>query len=380
MIKGLLHHLPDVVRPPDTVCYAIEVPNDPWYLRAFVGTFFELASARSWDNDEAHTALQVAQVWLEIALALKPGCSNGSGAGDSGGDMPRLRQNPDNPCLLEQECLPDQWVTLFDASLCVQANTGQPSPGGDGPGPGQTQQFCLKLSGNGKVLLPIAVQGGWTLTLTNKTGGWTDGGGDWNCPNGQSYIGGLCFGVGGLDGGDPLPTALHASIIAEIDTLFYDGNALITVPPGLVDQQVVFQMNDASLSDNYGDVGFCVQVTRPTAAPLSIAYSTGSGPASAVPGNIIDVTLGNEGTDWRVVMAFSSCVKISIVGATGWQGPSSSNNYVYDDCASVAHPGPGSMNNPVTDFPAHTCVTSLNTACIAGGSGVVLQIKIEDFC
>jgi hypothetical protein len=120
MRKGLSHHLPDVVRPLKTVCFQVEVPDDPWYLRAWFGTFFELASARSWDDDPDHTALEVARVWLEIALKLKSGCAPAlSVAGTDGGDDYMIRQNPDNPCLLESSVDGMTWCTWADLSKCL---------------------------------------------------------------------------------------------------------------------------------------------------------------------------------------------------------------------------------------------------------------------
>jgi hypothetical protein len=327
MIKGLQHHLPDVVRPEKTVCFTVEVPDDPWYLRAWYGTFFELASPRVWDNDPSHTALEVARVWLEIALKLKPGCQTPGSAGAGGGDEFMLRQNPDNPCLLESSVDGMTWCEWADLSKCLTSNPPQPGPGGSGPVPGTTQQYCLTLDANGQALLPIAVQGDWTLELVNKQGGWTDGGGSWKCPNGQSYTAGLCTGLVGYNGGDPLPTAAHMGIVAEIDTLFYDGNGLIVVPGALVDQQVTFQANDASLSDNYGTIQFCVKVTNPPVGPIFISYNFGTGPASVVSGQVVTVTAtccgGGGAGDWSINMQFSEPVRVTFVNQSGFTCSSS---------------------------------------------------------
>jgi len=315
--------LPEVVEPPDSVCFQVPVPNDRQHIAAFLGAIFNLAKPYNWENDNAHTALAVGRVWLGIFEALRRNnCECPPNGAEGGDDMPRLRQNPDNPCILEQECLPDQWVTLFDASLCLQANPGQPSPGGSGPAPGETHEICLRLSGNGQVLLPIAVQGNWTIEIEQRQGGWTDGGGNWYCPNGQSYTLGLCTGVGGLNGADPKPTALHMSIVAQIDSLWYDGNGLIVVPAGLTDQQVVFQANDASLSDNFGDVSFCVKVTNPPEAPIAIAYTFGSGPSSVVSGQVVELTAtccgGGGANDWQILLGFSVPVKVTFVNQSGF--------------------------------------------------------------
>lgn len=376
-MKGLTHHLPDVIRPKKTVCFTVEVPDDPWYLRAWYGTFFELASARSWDNDPLHTALAVAQVWQQMALDLKPGCSVLGSAGVDGGDDFMLRQSPDNPCLLESSVDGVTWCAWADLSKCLADNPPQPGPGGGGPGPGQTKQYCLTLDGNGKALLPIAVQGGWTLELVNKQGGWTDGGGNWYCPNGQSFTLGLCTGVGGYTGGDPLPSALHMGIIAEINSLFYDGNTTFGVPAGLTDQQVVFQANDASLSDNYGTIQFCVKVTQPVAAPLVIAYAVGSGPTSVVVGQTITMTFVNEGPDNGLDFTFSEQLDVRVVGSSGWHygATGSANRFIagvnvqnYDLSAIL----PEAAN-------IHGCCDRMTWGCDPGAT-TTIQLLIQAKC
>jgi len=373
--------LPAVVDPPGRICFQIRVPDEPQHVAAFLGAIYDLAKPYKWANDDAHTAIDVGAVWFGIFEALRRNsCECSPDVGIGGDDMPRLRQNPTNPCLLEQECLPDQWVTLFDASLCLQSSPGQPSPGGPGPGPGEAQQFCLSLNANGQVLLPIAVQEDWTIEIMQRQGGWTDGGGDWNCPNGQSYILGLCSGVGGLDGSDPLPTALHMSVIAQIDTLFYNGNAIITVPHGLSDQKVVFQANDATLSDNFGTVSFCVKVTAAAVLPHTIAYTHGSGPSAFNYGDIVTITAQDIGSDVRLDISLSVTAKMTILSASGY--------------VNTATPGPGNVflvvQHPLgtntstladppsttpTDLAANTLMDAL--AVDTGAPGVVFSVQLK---
>jgi len=144
------------------------------------------------------------------------------------------------------------------------------------------------------------------------SGGWTDGGGNWYCPNGQSYTLGLCSGVGGYNGGDPLPSALHASIIADIAGTFYPTAGSILVPPGVVDGQVVFQMNDASLADNFGNIAFCVKVSN----PATVVNITGIAGGTASPavlsratmniGDVVYVTPQLSGSSGRYDGGFSA--------------------------------------------------------------------------
>lgn len=304
-IKGLLHHLPDVVHPLETVCYQIPVPKDPWYIRAFVGTFYELASARSWDNDEAHTALEAAKVWLEIALNLKPGCENTRDIGGSEDGEQMLRVNPDNPCELQEFC-GGTWVHFWGEADCAAlGGGGQPGPGGGGPGPGENTDNCYSLEANSQLLLPVPVEGGFVLTTHSMSGGWNDGGGAWYCPNGQSFSLGFCTGVGGYNGADPLPTALHGSLIAKINGIYYPTDGPINVPNGTPSSDVEFQMNDASLSDNSGSIKFCVQVANKAEAGFdhTFNFATNNGgwvaaPRSEGPGCAAAGANYTPGTGW----------------------------------------------------------------------------------
>ena len=62
--------LPEVVNPPDRVCYLVSLPNDPAYIRAFRGSIYELTRPYRWMSDEAHTALLVSAALEETWEAL----------------------------------------------------------------------------------------------------------------------------------------------------------------------------------------------------------------------------------------------------------------------------------------------------------------------
>lgn len=254
--------LPDIVDPPDSVCFEIQVPNDKFHIAAFLGAIYDLSKPYKWANDDAHTAILVGAVWQEIFLALRRNnCHiDGLGVGVDGDPDYMLRQSPTNPCILESSVDGTTWCTWADLSLCLKANPGQPGPGGPGPEPGSAEEHCLKLSGNGQVILPIPVSEGDVITVGDADGGWNDGTSSWFCPDGSSYIGGLCVPFSGHDGGDPSAVANHMSIVALIAGVWYPTDSPIVVAAGLTDESVIFQANDGTLSDNYGDIQFCATV------------------------------------------------------------------------------------------------------------------------
>lgn len=58
--KGWL--LPDVIDPP-TVCFQINVPNDPNHIRAFSGALLQLARWWNWERDDLKRGAPVSAVW-----------------------------------------------------------------------------------------------------------------------------------------------------------------------------------------------------------------------------------------------------------------------------------------------------------------------------
>lgn len=259
--------LPGTVNPPDTVCIQVEVPNDRYHIAAFMGQIYALASASQWQNDDAHTAIEVAKVWWGVFNNLRH-CNNiqiNSGADEGIEQM--IRQNPTNPCLLETSINGTDWCVFADLSKCVPAG-GQPGSGSPQPNPGGGEQcYNARMQGNGKWLLPTQVNTGDVITISAVSDAATDGSGIWYCPNGQTFFLGGCVGATTTSGSDPAPSVPHMRLIAKIGSNYYDAyNTSITVPSSTSFSNVEFQLNDASLSDNYGEITFKVCVTNNLAA------------------------------------------------------------------------------------------------------------------
>jgi len=262
--------LPLVVDPPTSICYQIPVPNDIYHLAAFKGAIYELAKAYSWGNDDAHTALDVAAVWLDIFNNLEKCAPSGdicfTGA-EIGDEM--IRQNPDNPCEIQTSADGTTWCTFIDLSLCV-TQPGQPGGGSPQPAPNGGQAcYNLRMDAFSKVLLPTVINTGDVIDVTTVNGASTDGGSNWYCPDGDIFFGGLCLAAtSGLNPADPLPTGPHQSIIALINGVYYSilPGSPLTVPSGIVNKQVEFMINDDTPSDDYGNLSFSVCVTNNQAA------------------------------------------------------------------------------------------------------------------
>src|SRR5690242_5501615 len=118
--KQMLRPLPEHPNPPDSICFQVPVPNDPNHIRAFLGALVDLGAWWGWERDEAHTALIAAQRWQKIVMNLYAGCNPAPIAGGVDiEDMSRFRVDPDNGCILQIECAPDQWETFWDISSCA---------------------------------------------------------------------------------------------------------------------------------------------------------------------------------------------------------------------------------------------------------------------
>jgi len=291
--------LPTIINPKRRICFRIEVPDERYHKAAFLGALQSLASAYNWADDLDHRAKPVARVWRDIVDNLRLCALNEGGVLED--DGMKLRIDPDNSCIIQ--CLDEcsgEWGTWLDISECVPEAAGQHSPGGN-PGEGTTNCYDVLLAGNSQWIAPIPVQDGDTVVISLAGGGWFDGAG-WYCPNGQSYALGFCTGSGVTDGGDPAPTVFHGRLIATFDSgaSWQDGyNRTLDILPGMPASDLVIQMNDPSLTDNWGSVHFRVCITHEALPTFShtfdLADNSGSWIAAAVTGGFAGHWLQDSG-------------------------------------------------------------------------------------
>jgi hypothetical protein len=323
LIVRQLFPTPDPPAPTKMRCVSVWIPDSMDHLAAFAGALALLGKWNSWQKDDAHTAAAAALAWQQCLLRGISDCETGEifdGIWLEDDVTSGFRVDPDNNCILQAWCI-DHWETFWDISTCVAENATQGGPGGELT-PGGCQTFHVALQGNSKYLVPVPVDDGYTVHISNAQGGWWDGNvlHAWNCPSGLSFAFGACLSAGGTDGGSPIPSLSIGRLIAEIDGTFYDAfNRTIVVPNGTGSQNMYFQMNDASLADNQGSISFDLTVcAKPSSdwchrwlsdagiGALSIGYGS-----FALGGTAIEsCTCGSVGNDeWTAgVIAMSGTV------------------------------------------------------------------------
>jgi hypothetical protein len=154
------------------------------------------------------------------------------------------------------------------------------------------------------------------------------------------------------------------SVICEIDGTFYPISlGGVTVPAGVTDASVIFQANDDTLSDNYGDIQFCIEIATPQSG-ISISYEFGTGPTSVQVGQLFTMNSVNSGGgDQRLTPIFSPCLKVTYVASSGYVPNPDGTRRLYDyiDCDGVVHNGPlETVTSQPTDYDHNLCVTKIS--------------------
>lgn len=257
--------LPDVVDPTERVCFQVMVPKDRQHVAAFLGAIYGLSKPYEWQNDTAHTALAVGRVWKQIFDNLHSGdCTeNTIVIEELGYEMSVCEQIRFNNGKLQGLCC-GEWTDIPGQGDTTQGGSGQPGDGAIQPAPGETECYSGRLLGTGKWYLPTNVSTGDTIEITDPSGSWHDGAFSvWRCPDGNIFFAGGCIASTATDGGDPLPSQPHMSLIADIGGTFYPvlTGGVFTVPGGVSNSPVTLQANDGTLTDNAGEIAFnaCVK-------------------------------------------------------------------------------------------------------------------------
>lgn len=196
-----------------------------------------------------------------------------------------IRQNPENPCLIESSIDGVHWCAFIDLSKCSSFGT-QPGPQPAPQPGGGAKQYCFNLRANETVLLPALVSTGDTVSLDRADGAGYDGGEFdlgplWRCPDGAAFVGGLCTGFYSTKPGDPLPSEHHMALIigygATPDYLLVPLNTPVTIPSGVSQAKVWLQVNDDPIGNNQGSYDVCVTVTNNNAALVHIPVTSSAG-------------------------------------------------------------------------------------------------------
>lgn len=153
----------------------------------------------------------------------------------------------------------DQYIA--DGKLAVP--TAQQGPD-SGPLPGTCQAWNVTLAGNNRWHCPAPVSTGDSIVVSAPLGGWFDGIAlhPWYCPTGKAYALGVCGADQAPDVGDPLQTANHMQLVANIGADYGDVLTAWSVPAGHDHEDLFIQANDSDLSDNQGEVTFTVTLCK----------------------------------------------------------------------------------------------------------------------
>lgn len=176
-----------------------------------------------------------------------------------------------------------EWVDITGQAGGI-GGPDQPGGGTPQPEPGACISYHAVIAANMQWYLPTTVTAGDVLTFSNPHGAAQDGSGSgiYYCPAGDIFFAGSCTGVYGTDGADPVPTEAHMGTVAQIAGVWYGTQNPITIPGGVLNAPVIFQVNDSSLGDNSGGYTFDVEVCN-NASPAwerEVDFTLSPGPFS----------------------------------------------------------------------------------------------------
>jgi hypothetical protein len=282
--------LPTVVHPSEYVCYQVKVPKERQYIGAFFGAILSLVKPYHRQNDTGHTAIEVGNVWGAIFDDLinqqcPAPCPVPTIRGEELIEMSPFRIDCD--CNLWITCCDGSEKQILNKDQVTALIAGGNSQGAPQPVPGSQQCYTGRFQANGQFLIPVPVSTGDVIDLTAITGAGTDGTTSWFCPDGLDFFAGACVGVTHLVGGDPVPTSPHMSMIVKIGSNYYpiSPGAPLTVPAGVSLVQPIIQVNDATLSDNFGEYTLTVCVRNNAATIFTHVFDFQLSPCGFVQWN-----------------------------------------------------------------------------------------------
>lgn len=306
---------------------------DRKWLPYLLACAYALTAEQTWATD-GDRAIKQAQ---DIILALETGiiCPDINPVIDGGecGDCMGCCIRVENGVIQTLDC--GVWKDVPGGNIKEIAGGTSPQPEPDGvPAAGSCNEFDLVLTANSQVLLPMAISTGDTVEITTWNGAWSDGSGVspylfYFCADGQRVALGTCAGGEYNDPSDPMPAALHMSIIAGVGgvgTYIAPMGAAKSIPPGVTDEQLVFRANDLVPGDNVGSVSFHVKVCRPSAAAVLINYGSpenGSGPSSAELNStfVVDSQLVGLSGQYGIHIVLNGCHTLHIMALTSYTDP-----------------------------------------------------------
>jgi hypothetical protein len=268
----------------------LEVPNDPQYIASLAGALWELQFWWNWERNNAHTARAVTAVWRKLIQEAFDRINAGQmcpvpsfvNIAEMEYEMSICEQLRFHDGKFQGLCC-GKWTDIPGQEGFVFGGPGQQGGGTPQPEPGACQTYHAQFTAKDTYLLPTVVNAGDVLTFSNADGSGSDGSffGGFTCPDGGTFFAGGCLPIYDTDGADPNPAISHMALIAKIGAVYYPAfDGVVTVPGGIVNEQVFILTNDSTRDDNNGSYSLDVEVCNNTVAAWS---------------HILDLTLSPNG-------------------------------------------------------------------------------------
>lgn len=262
-VSSFQRPVPLVLVNPDSEPYLYFRFNKAW-LPYVLGALKQLMLQTTWDTNNPDTLnlqqMQAGQILYEFSIASgNLWCKPDGYEIDMSSVCEALRWHDGK---LQGLCC-GEWTDIVGQDGALLGGPEQHGEGAPQPQPGGgCQTYHAQFAANSQYLVPTIVNAGDVVTFSNAKGAGHDGAvGVWNCPNGQTFFGNACVGVGGPQTGDPATAVDHMALVAKIGATWYPAfSGAVTVPGGVSNAQIVIQANDTPLSDNSGSYALDVEV------------------------------------------------------------------------------------------------------------------------
>ncbi len=256
--------IPAVIDPPNTVCLTMTIPDDPVHIANLLGAIYAIAFGPNYENDDAHSAKQLVQVWRKYYSTIA--------IGDCLGPCPPpllggLEEDFEMPLRIDCDCnvfvtccdgTEKQILTSDQVKALIQQ---QPGEGAPQPPAGGCVTYSGTLQANQRFLIPTVVNTGDTITVLGAKGLVNDGTEViWRNYKGNEVLAGADIGAPFFQSTDVLPTAYHESLIVRIGSTYYPVSTPLAVPSGVVNEQPTLLINTTSFPDMSGSMDLSVEV------------------------------------------------------------------------------------------------------------------------
>lgn len=313
--------MPDNLHPTKFRCVTFYLPDDPLWYSNFWGTLATLQFPGNYQTGSKPDAFTMADTWAAVVEKARTNflqrlCAPAFGSAGADSEDIMIRQDPDNPCLLQTSIDGINWCTFADFSKCIPAS-GQPGNGTpQPPAGGGTACYHANVNANSRWLIPAPVSAGDVIQINNPQGAVSNSfNNDWHCLTGDLFFAGACVNFSFTNGANPVPAAKTSSLIVTFSTGSY---ALLpgpfTVPVGVVNEQGTIQVNDANIAVCSGNINYDVCVTNNAAAAWSHTIDFSLDPSGWINH---DYPTHNPSARWTAGVGWQANDCVNLLGGTG---------------------------------------------------------------